>query len=206
MPDDAVLAITPWPTNADLIADLHRLDYLNDDQLILDPTYGLGNFYTIYRPANLHTSDIDPDSPADDVADFTDLPWEDGAFDAVVLDPPYKLNGTPDPYLDARYGVDKPVRWQDRMELILAGAVECARVVKVGGLLLIKCQDQVCSGEVRWQTDDITDIITLSRPNMQRWRKKDRLEFVSYRPQPAGRRQLHARHNSSTMLVFQRIA
>ena len=57
----------------------------------------------------------------------------------------------------------------------------------------------LCSGKIRWQTLEFIEH-TLSL----RLRLIDRFDFLSYRPQPLGRRQVHARRNSSTLLVFQR--
>ncbi len=73
-----------------LIADVERLGYLPGT--VLDPTYGLGNFWNVYRPAQLTGCDIDPEkSPIGYSVDFRKLPFGDGEFDAVVFDPPYRL-------------------------------------------------------------------------------------------------------------------
>lgn len=190
--------------NSDLIRDLIRLGYIpcGRDSIVLDPTYGLGVFWNQQRPDGLIASDLDPDkSPCGSSIDATDLPWGDGFADCIVLDPPYKLNGTPDPGIDARYGVDKPATPDQRMDLIHAMVAEAARVVRPGGTVLVKCQDQVVSGRVRWQTQEIP-----RRAERHGLRLADQLFLGSYRPQPAGRRQVHARRNYSTMLVFVREA
>ena len=186
--------------NAGLIEACASLGYLHADDLTLDATWGLGKFWTRCRPDRLVGCDLKP--TGDVRADFRRLPFAPFTFDVVVFDPPYKLNGTPAlDEMDVRYGVNVPARWQDRMRLILDGLVECARLVRPGGRLLVKCQDQVVSGAVRWQTDEIT-----MRLDDDRWVKIDRLDMESYRPQPSGRRQVHARRNHSTLLVFQRRA
>lgn len=192
-----VMAYGTWATNAELIRDVATLGYLREGWWTLDPTYGEGTFWKLWRPKVLTATDLDPLRAPDGVVDFTAMPWDRGAFDAVVFDPPYKLNGTPDPILDQRYGVHRYTRWQDRMDLIRAGLDECARVLGEG-YLLVKCQDQVCSGKVRWQTDEVTN--HLARLGLG---KVDRFDFPSYRPQPNGRRQVHARRNTSSLLVFQ---
>lgn len=195
-----VRAWNDWPTNADLIVDVARLGWLRDDDRVLDPTYGLGVFWKKWRPRRFVGCDIDPEkSMLGRSVDFTDLPWHGQFFDAVVFDPPYKLNGTPDGTMDGRYGVHEVSTWQDRMELIGAGARECARVSC--DRLLIKCQDQVSSGQVRWQTDYVTDVIG----GLGGWRKVDRFDMIgTARPQPGDRKQKHAHGRPSTLLVFQR--
>lgn len=193
-----ILATSKWATNADLIADCAALGYLREEWRTLDPTYGVGTFWKKWRPQNLVASDLFDGKGESLIADFRYLPFREHTFDAVVYDPPYKLNGTPDAAIDNRYGVDEPTRWQDRMALIRDGFGECARVL-ADGYLLVKCQDQVCSGKVRWQTHMLMD-------EAREWclGLVDRFDLLSYRPQPEGRRQVHARRNTSTLLVFQR--
>lgn len=199
-----ILAIKVWPSNAELIADCARLGYLRKEWRTLDPTYGYGTFWNAWRPNTLFGTDLDPEKTMPTLrkmypegVDFTDLPWSEAFFDAVVFDPPYKLNGTPTEMVDERYGVHKVATWRDRMKLIEDGLTECSRVLKAGGYLLLKCQDQVCSGKIRWQTIEFTiHARTLGLGLV------DRFDFLSYRAQPAGTRQVHARRNASTLLVF----
>lgn len=192
-----VLATARWPDNAALICDVARLGYLLPTDLVLDATCGRGCWWTRWRPDRLVTSDRRPGAQLR--ADFRQLPFATDSFDAVCLDPPYKLNGTPSGDVDVRYGVDVPARWQDRMELIRDGLDECARVLRPGGHLLLKCQDQVASGAVRWQTVAFTNHGAGLGLDLV-----DRFDLLGGRPQPAGRRQLHARRNSSTLLVFEK--
>lgn len=196
-----VLATDKRATNAELIVDCVTLGYLDYEAMTLDPTYGEGTFWKKWRPAYLTACDLDAaKSPLGVSVDFTRLPWSDRSFYSVVFDPPYKLNGNPSNTdgMDARYGVDVYTDWRARMGLIRIGITECARVLG-DGYLLLKCQDQVCSGKVRWQTLEFTKHAEMCGLGLV-----DRLDFLSYRPQPAGRRQVHARRNSSTLLVFKR--
>lgn len=192
-----VMGINEYPRgNAQLIEAVRDLGYLRDGRRIIDLTYGLGTFWSRWRPKRLVTNDQDVRYGTYH-DDFTATRWRDASFDAVVFDPPYKLNGT-DQGEGERYGVHVPTRWQDRMELIHDGVVECARIVKPGGYVLVKCMDQVCSGRVRWQTMEVRDWGRALGLTLE-----DRLDMVSFRPQPDGRRQVHARRNASTLLVLQ---
>lgn len=190
-----IRATRAWPTNAHMIADVAKLGYL--DGAVLDATYGEGNFWTVWRPVSLTTNDLW--KPADHHYDFRAMGFPDHAFHAVVFDPPYKLSGTPAlGQFDYRYGTDKAMTFTERMALLREGALECARVAS--SHLLIKCQDQVVSGRVYWQTDYFTSLLTAGG-----WTKVDRFDFVyNPRPQPGNRRQQHARRNSSQLLVFAR--
>ena len=154
-----VLAIGQARTNAELMLDVVELGYLDRTMVTLDPTWGLGRFWKRWRPDHLVGSDLDPaKSPIGFPVDFTELPWP-RCFDAVVLDGPYKLNGSGGSHAsDGAYGVaTKGVSWRARHGLIRDGITEAARVLVPGGTLLVKCQDQVCGGDVRWQTREFAD-------------------------------------------------
>lgn len=190
-----VPAIHDWPTNGHLIADVARLGYL--DGTVLDCTFGRGTFWRRWRPTKLVATDLRQDCAPDGAYDFRRLPFVDSAFDVVVFDPPYKLNGQPDEEVDERYGVHEPTPWRERMDLIRDGFIECLRVADQR--VLVKCMDQVCSGKMRWQTS-----MVIAAANERGWRLRDRFDMVgSTRTQPAGRRQLHARGRGSTLLVFE---
>lgn len=198
---EVVTAATAWRTNGELIAACARLGYITDTDLVLDCTYGRGTWWSVWRPAHLTGCDLDPTkSPIGYSVDFTALPFDDQLFTVVAFDPPYKLNGTPTHAVDERYGVAGAyTNVADRHRLILEGMNECARVLTRDGHLLVKCQDQVNAGRVRWQTDMVTThALELGLA------KVDALLMLGGRPQPVGRTQQHARRNYSTLLIFQR--
>ena len=196
--DEPVLAAGAWRTNGHLIADCARLGYLTDDGPTWDATYGLGNWWTIWRPRNLCGTDIDPaKSPsAAGGMDATCSDWDYDTWQHVCIDPPYKLNGT-DQGEGERYGVARRMTRDDRHDLMAAMLAEGTRVLRTGGTLLFRCQDQVEGGRVRWQT-----IAFANLGEQLGLELVDHLLFPSYRPQPAGRSQHHARRNVSSLLVF----
>lgn len=187
-----------YGTNADLIVAAAELGYI--DGRVLDPTWGRGRWWTKWKPQELVCHDMN----TLDGVDFTDLPYDGPEFDTVAFDPPYKLNGTASlGDFDNAYGIDGTyVPWQDRHQLIREGLKEAARVTKHGGHVLLKCQDQVCSGKVRWQTREFADYgeqccgLTLI----------DQLLLVgTARPQPMeGRTQRFAHGRPSALLIFKR--
>lgn len=191
-----VLAVHNWKTNAELIFDVASL-YLDRNMEAADLTYGRGNWWTKWKPASL----VKHDKYTVDGVDFRDLPEEDETYDLVALDPPYKLNGTPElGDFDDRYGTDRVMTWQEKHRRIRHGIVEGARVLRKGGILLLKCQDQVCSGAIRWQTDEFT--VCAEKVGLK---KIDRFDMTGGgRKQPPGRRQVHAHGRPSTLLVFQK--
>jgi hypothetical protein len=200
-----VEAIHVGATNADLIVSCAHLGYLREDWLTLDPTYGLGRFWRKWAPKVLVGSDLEATkSPSLVSEDATCLRHDDNSFMAVALDPPYKLNGTANSggpaSSDSDYGVDGPsVKWQDRHKLICDMVTEAARICAAGGTVLLKCQDQVCSGKIRWQTIEFTE-----HAETCGLRLVDQLLLEGSRKQPEGRRQIHARRNYSSLLIFRK--
>lgn len=201
-----VMAITPWISNGHMIAEgVVPLGYLRPEWLTLEPTYGKGRFWTMWRPTHLIGTDLDATcSPEGYPVDFTDMKvWNDATFDAVVFDPPYKLNGTStgkgSSALDEGYGVGgQYVPWRSRHALIRAGIDECVRVLKPAQFLMVKCQDQVSSGSVRWQTREFSD-----HAEARGCKLVDSLHLPGHREQP-DRGQQHARRNYSTLLVLRK--
>lgn len=148
-----VKAFATYKNNAEFIASVAEAGYLHRDWKTLDPMWGKGNFWKVFKPRKLVKHDL----YTLDGVDARKLPHRAKSFAVVVLDPPYKLNGTPDVGVDERYGVHTRTRWQDRHQRIFDVVKEGARVLEDEGFLLLKCQDQVCSGEVRWQTRIFAD-------------------------------------------------
>jgi 23S rRNA G2069 N7-methylase RlmK/C1962 C5-methylase RlmI len=73
---------------------------------------------------------IEPDT----MLDFRALPFQDGAFDLVVFDPPHLIHAGPKSWLGAKYG-----RLSDDWRSDLrAGFAECFRVLSSRGTLVFK--------------------------------------------------------------------
>lgn len=194
-----VRACHAWPTNGHLIADVAKLGYVRDTDRVLDVTHGLGVWWSVYRPPDLTAHDLDPAKAPDGVADFRNLPYPKGMFDVVAFDPPYRLRGTPSQgTTDERYGTTESATVPEIMALIRDGFTEAARVVKQRGVVLVKIQDQVVSGRVYWQSDEVT-----RHADALGFDKIERFDLLGgYRPQPAGRVQVHAHARPSTLLVL----
>lgn len=193
-----IYTATEWPTNSHLIADCERLGYLDANWLTLDVTYGLGNFWNVFRPN--HLIGMDKYTSADVRADCTALPFPDATFKVVVEDFPYKLNGTSYEKSDVRYGVDKPAIWQQRLQLMQLGMREGARVLARKGFLLFKCQDQVAWSKKRWQTDMFSN-----EGYDLGLEKVDRFDFLNDPRSQGDRVQRRSRANYSTLLIFQKL-
>ena len=183
--------------NGPLIATAAKL-WIGDDDLVVDVTYGKGNFWTVYRPARLVAHDLKIDG-----VDFRRLPEGGGSVDVVVFDPPYIAQGgrsssTEPEFLD-RYGLtDCPKTVPESLRLISHGMTEGARVLKPGGRLMVKCMDYVSGGRlVLGRHHVVTTALTLGLEQVD--------EFVHHSgtgPQPKRDRQLHSRRSHSFLCVF----
>lgn len=127
-------------SNAELVAAVAPM-YLTGS--VMDCTYGEGKWWTLFRPDPFVAHDLHKL----DGVDFTDLPESAETYDAVCFDPPYIPAGgmttsTRQEFRDA-FGIDKPSGERVLWSMIGAGIVECARVLKPGGFLLVKCMDFV---------------------------------------------------------------
>lgn len=197
---DLVRAAHTWTSNAELLADVAEL-YIPAGAKVLDPTYGRGTWWKLFRPEHLTTHDIRLDG-----VDFRALPEADATFDVVAYDPPYIAPGgrktsTIDEFND-RFGlhVDMPRTPMELRCYIAAGLKECARVTKPKGKILMKCMDYVSSNKLFPGTHyAIEDALEMGLDYI------DRFEHVRPRlgVQPNHARQLHARRNLSTLLVFE---
>jgi hypothetical protein len=188
--------IGEWKTNGEMIRDVALLGFLPDP--VLDLTYGEGGFWTHYSPGlGFQTNDINPGKGGEH-QDFRLTSWESRSFATVVLDPPYKLAGTPaSGAMDLRFGTDEVRTRNELLALLVSGIAEGARLANKW--LLVKVMDQVNSQEMRWLSDVATDVARALE-----FRKVDTFMLKGGRPQPEGRGQHHSRKLHSTLLVFGR--
>lgn len=206
------MAATAWPTNAHMIRDaVVPLGYLKAEDHVLDPTWGRGRWWKLWRPEKLTAHDLH----TLDGVDFRHLPHPDGCFDAVAFDPPYMAPGgrrtsTLVDFND-RYGTHTTAATPAAQQLVIVdGLREVLRVVRPRGVVLVKACEYVNGGRYFAGT-----YLTLAAAVDLGFELVDRLEHVckNPRPQPPRTRadgqpvrQLHSRRNLSTLLVFRRPA
>jgi len=188
-------------TNAVLLEEISKL-YFEYGDSIADVTYGKGVFWKninledyTFSPSDLVTC---PDTPYD----FRKLPYKNESFDCVVFDPPY-MHTVGKPMVDANYknsATTKNMYHSDIMKLYHDGMVEAKRILKLGGIMLVKCQDEIESGYQRWSHIDIYNIAT----KLQLY-GKDLFVLTRNGNPPIQYKQQHARKKHSYMWIFKNI-
>jgi hypothetical protein len=185
--------------------------------LVADVTWGKGVFW---RNVSADAYVVKATDIADGV-DCRDLPYADHSIDCVVLDPPYMEgfyrketsqkagSGSHGSFRHAYSSGDESradsehrstARWHGAVtDLYFRAGEEAFRVLKKGGVLIVKCQDEVSGGR-QWLTHveiithyqkcgfyikDLFVVVRTNRPAVSRIKK-----------------QVHARKNHSYFLVF----
>jgi len=179
--------------------------YVAPGSIVADVTYGKGVFWRNVESGlyQLRATDIQTG------VDCRELPYEDGEIDCLVFDPPYMHSpgGTAHSvhtpfesyYRNNGNGNRTASKYHEAViDLYEEGGREAYRVLRDGGVLIVKCQDEVCSNRQRFTHFEIMDI----------YRKMGFVHedlFVSVRNNRPGVsrvvRQVHARKNHSYFLV-----
>lgn len=203
-PSNALVFSCAQASNEELFPELLKL-YVAPKSVIADITYGRGVFWNrvdrkLYKVL------------ATDIATGTDcrnLPYADASIDCVVFDPPYmhtpggsahvghqnyeqyyKNNGTT--HATKKYH-------EAVLDLYFSAGGEVVRVLKPGGIFIVKCQDEVCANQQR-----LTHVELINRYAQLGFIAED-LFVLMRRNKPGVSRilkQAHARKNHSYFVVF----
>jgi len=181
--------------------------YVPKGSRIADITYGNGVFWKAIDKAQytLVASDLKIG------VDCRKLPYESQSFDCVVFDPPYMHTpgGTAHQnhqnfesyyYNNATSHSEKKYH-EAVLDLYFAGSKEAHRVLRAGGIFIVKCQDEVCAN-----TQRLTHVELINELNSMGFVAED-LFVVLRRNKPGVSRvlkQVHARKNHSYFLVFRK--
>ena len=180
--------------------------YVVPGSTVADVTYGKGVFWRNVPEGlyNLLATDLQTGT------DCRELPYEDGEIDCVVFDPPYMhtpggtAHSSHQPFERYYRNNDTGNRTKAKYhEAVVAlyedGGKEAYRVLRPRGVMIVKCQDEVCSNRQRFThveiiqayqelgfvAEDLFVVVRTNRPGVSR-----------------AVRQVHARKNHSYFLVF----
>ena len=164
-------------------------------------TYGKGVFWRNIDVGqyDFHPSDLRTCPTAK--YDFRRLPYKSEMFHIVVFDPPY-IHNPGRLYCEGNYRNSETTGGLNHvgiMRLYGEGMKEGHRILKPGGLLLVKCMDEIESGRQRWTHIEIREIAR--RLNMV---AQDLFILIRQHPPLIQWRQKHARKNHSYMWVFEK--
>lgn len=109
-------------------------DRSNPDVVFVDKRRETHELPDISSKGGSRTLIVDPDIQAD----FTALPFRDATFAHVVFDPPHLTGAGKKGWLAKKYGVLE-ADWRDDLR---AGFAECFRVLKPGGTLVFKWNEE----------------------------------------------------------------
>lgn len=116
----------------------------------VDPCYSIGNFYKRFPiPQPKYKFDINPQTEDTVKASAEKLPFEDGIVKSIIFDPPFLAGENQEKknsgIICTRFGQFKyiPILWEWYDECLQ----EFYRILKDGGVLVIKCQDTVSSSK-----------------------------------------------------------
>jgi len=188
--------------NALLIEKVSQLHFKKGDK-IADITYGKGVFW---KNVDLNQYDFFPSdiiTCPDTLYDFKNLPYQNDSFDVIVFDPPYAHNPGR-MIVDANYqnaATTKGFYHKDIMNLYKEGMTEAYRCLKPGGILLVKCQDEVESSK---QKRSHIEIFHIAIDELSMIDKAMYSLVSQQKPVIQHKNQKHPRQNSSFLWVFQK--
>lgn len=190
-------------TNDDVFPHALSL-YVAPGSTIADVTFGKGVFWSSVAPGayNLLATDLSTGT------DCRKLPYANASIDCVVFDPPYMHT----PGGSAHVGHQNFERYYRNnlsssekkyheavLDLYFTAATEAKRVLKGGGVYIVKCQDEVCANRQR-----LTHVEIINELSKKGFVIED-LFVVVRTGRPGVSRalvQAHARKNHSYFLVF----
>lgn len=175
-----------------------RESYCPQRTVILDSTFGLGVFWRPGTPEGwtLISMDINPVKPAAVIADNGRMPFRDGVFNVVVNDFPHVTHDWSPWDSAGQYAV--AAGRGSIAYLYPPFLAEAHRVLTADGIVIAKIADQVHSGRSWFQTGEFVAMLPAYGFTACDLIVKVRSHA---RPQPPGRRTLHAARRHSFYVI-----
>jgi len=180
--------------------------YVELGSTVADVTYGKGVFWRQVPDGSYHllTSDLSSG------IDCRELPYDDNSVDCVVFDPPYMHTpgGTAhanhqnyEGYYRNNVAASDKKYHEAVLDLYFTAGAEAFRVLKPGGIYIVKCQDEVCANQQR-----LTHVEIINELAVEGFVVEDLFVVVRNGKPGVSRilKQSHARKNHSYFLVFRK--
>ena len=178
--------------------------YVEPGSKVADVTYGKGVFW---RRVAIEGYNLLPTDLATGV-DCRKLPYKSKSIDCVVFDPPYMHTpgGTAhvqhqnyEPYYKNNASGSEKKYHEAVLDVYFAAAREAWRVLREGGIYIVKCQDEVCANQQR-----LTHVELINKLEEYGFVTEDLFVVVRNGKPGVSRliRQAHARKNHSYFIVF----
>jgi tRNA G10 N-methylase Trm11 len=190
---------------------------------VADVTYGKGVFWKQVPESDYAVMGTDLQNGID----CRNLPYKNSEIDCVVFDPPYMHSpgGTAhqnhqnfENYYRNNGTESTTKKYHEAvLDLYFKGSKEALRVLKPGGILIVKCQDEVCANKQRlthveiineltdygFVVDDLFVIMRNNLPGVSRLLKqvhtrKNHSYFLVFRKPTESKRQLHGKIHQKT--------
>lgn len=182
--------------------------YFKEGDHIADVTYGRGVFWKKLKKSHYHCYWSDKVThefyPGVKNIDFRNLPYENDCMDVVIFDPPYHHTGNNkrQSEKDYRNAETTPNHTHAMIfDLYKVGMMEAVRVLKPGGLLLVKCADEIESGKQRRLHIEVFQYAIADLNLLD----QDLFQLTQLRPPRRWHKtQHHAHNNLSYLWVFQK--
>lgn len=194
--------------NSDLFPQILSL-YAPKGSTIADVTYGKGVFWKKIDKDRYRLLATDLKTGVD----CRRLPYSNESIDCLVLDPPYMHTpgGTAhvahqnyeDYYRNNQNGNGTDKKYHEAvLDLYFKAAEEAWRVLRKGGIFIVKCQDEVCACKQR-----LTHVELINHLTPRKFVVEDLFILVRQNRPGVSRilRQRHARKNHSYFVVFRKV-
>ncbi len=174
---------------------------------VADITYGKGVFWKQVPESDYAVMGTDLQNGID----CRNLPYKDNEIDCVVFDPPYMHSPGGTAHQNHQNfenyyrnnGTDNITKKYHEavLDLYFKGSSEALRVLRPGGILIVKCQDEVCANKQR-----LTHVEIINELSKYGFVVEDLIVIVRNNLPGVSRllKQVHTRKNHSYFLIFRK--
>lgn len=175
-----------------------------NQQIDLDPTYSIGNFYKNGLKQPKYKFDIEPQIEGVLRADARHLPLGDNEVETIMFDPPFVIGGvTYNESVEGSCIMQKRfshfASWEELRDLYYNSLKEFYRILKPKGIVIFKCQDCVARNKQYFSHVEVMNYAV-----QLGFYPKDLFILLAKNRLTDGRIQQHARKFHSYFWVFEK--